>query len=54
MRWAEHVTRVEERMRRSERNIPLRHRLLHNIKLDRRELGWGGMDWIDVARDRLG
>jgi hypothetical protein len=23
-----------------------------NIKLDRREIGWGGMDWIDVAEDR--
>jgi hypothetical protein len=22
-----------------------------NIKMDRRELGWGLMDWIDVAQD---
>jgi hypothetical protein len=22
------------------------------IKMDLREIGWGGMDWIDVARDR--
>jgi hypothetical protein len=23
-----------------------------NIKMDLRELGWGGMDWIDFAQDR--
>jgi hypothetical protein len=23
-----------------------------NIKLDIREIGWGGMDWIDLAQDR--
>jgi hypothetical protein len=23
-----------------------------NIKIDLREIGWGGMDWIDVAQDR--
>jgi hypothetical protein len=24
-----------------------------NIKMDfRREIGWGGMDWIDLAQDR--
>jgi hypothetical protein len=23
-----------------------------NIKLDLREIGWDGMDWIDVAQDR--
>jgi hypothetical protein len=23
-----------------------------NIKLDFREIGWGGMDWIDLAQDR--
>jgi hypothetical protein len=23
-----------------------------NIKMDLREIGWGGMDWIDVAYDR--
>jgi hypothetical protein len=23
-----------------------------NIKMDLREVGWGGMDWIDVAQDR--
>jgi hypothetical protein len=23
-----------------------------NIKIDLREIGWDGMDWIDVAHDR--
>jgi hypothetical protein len=22
------------------------------IKMDLREIGWGGMDWIDLAQDR--
>jgi hypothetical protein len=26
-----------------------RHRFVHNIKMDLREMGWGGVDWIDVA-----
>jgi hypothetical protein len=26
-------------------------RLLDNIKMDLREAGWGGMDWIDLAQD---
>jgi hypothetical protein len=23
-----------------------------NIKIDLREIGWGGMDWIDPAQDK--
>jgi hypothetical protein len=23
-----------------------------NIKINLKELGWGGMDWIDLAQDR--
>jgi hypothetical protein len=23
-----------------------------NIKMDLREIGWDGMDWIDLAQDR--
>jgi hypothetical protein len=26
--------------------------LVDNIKIDLREIGWDGMDWIDVAQDR--
>jgi hypothetical protein len=29
-----------------------RHRLEDYIKMDLREIGWGGMDWIDLAQDR--
>jgi hypothetical protein len=29
-----------------------RRRWLDNIKMDLREIEWGGMDWIDLAQDR--
>jgi hypothetical protein len=29
-----------------------RHRWQDNIKIDLREIGWGGMDWINLAQDR--
>jgi hypothetical protein len=29
-----------------------RRRWVHNIKMDLTEIGWGGMDWIDLAHDR--
>jgi hypothetical protein len=29
-----------------------RRRWEDNIKMDLMEIGWGGMDWIDVAQDR--
>jgi hypothetical protein len=28
-----------------------RRRRLNNIKMDLREIGWDGMDWIDLAQD---
>jgi hypothetical protein len=28
------------------------HRWVNNIKMDLREIGWGGMDWIDLTQDR--
>jgi hypothetical protein len=28
-----------------------RHRLADNINMDLREIGWDGMDWIDLAHD---
>jgi hypothetical protein len=28
-----------------------RGRWLDNIKMDLSEIGWGGMDWIDLAQD---
>jgi hypothetical protein len=30
----------------------LRLRWVDGIKIDLRETGWGGMDWIDLAQDR--
>jgi hypothetical protein len=29
-----------------------RRRWVYNIKIDLREIGWNGMDWIDLAQDR--
>jgi hypothetical protein len=29
-----------------------RHRWKDNIKIDLTEIGWGGMDWIDLAQDK--
>jgi hypothetical protein len=28
-----------------------RRRWVNNIKMDHREIGWYGMDWIDMAQD---
>jgi hypothetical protein len=25
---------------------------VNNIKMDLREIGWGGLDWIDLAEER--
>jgi hypothetical protein len=38
-----------------EGNRPLvrpRRRWVDNIKMDLREIGWDGMDWMDLAQDR--
>jgi hypothetical protein len=38
-----------------ERKRPLerpRRRWVDNIKMDVREIGWDGVDWIDMAQDR--
>jgi hypothetical protein len=29
-----------------------RRRWMYNIKIDLAEIGWHGMDWIDLAQDR--
>jgi hypothetical protein len=59
MRWAGHVARMGEKrsayeilVGKLEGKRPLgrpRHRWENNIKMDLREIGWGGMDWIDLA-----
>jgi hypothetical protein len=41
-------------VRKPERKRPLARpgsRWKDNIKMDRREIGWGGRDWIDLAQD---
>jgi hypothetical protein len=62
MRWAGHVaqmgaTRSAYRILvgRQEGKRPLgrpRRRWVDNIKVDLREVGWDGMDWIELAQDR--
>jgi hypothetical protein len=62
LRWAGHVARMGERkgayralVKKPERRRPLgrpRRRWEDNIKIDLREVGWGGMDWINLAQDR--
>jgi hypothetical protein len=62
MRWAGRVVRIGEKRNayrilvgKTERKRPL-ERLkgtwVDNIKMDLREIGWGGMYWIDLAQDR--
>jgi hypothetical protein len=31
--------------------LTVRRRWVENIKMDLRELGWDGTDWIDMAQD---
>jgi hypothetical protein len=62
MKRAGHVARMgEERnayrilVGKPEGKRPLgrpRRRLEDNIRMDLREIGWGGMDWIDLAQNR--
>jgi hypothetical protein len=60
--WAGHIAQWEKERNpymilvgKPEGKSPLgrpRRRKEDNIKMDPREIGWGGMDWIDVAQDR--
>jgi hypothetical protein len=59
MRWAGHVAIMGEK--RNAYRILVgnpeglgrpRRRWVDNIKMDLREIGWYGMDWIDLAQDR--
>jgi hypothetical protein len=62
MRWAGHVARMGETRNayrilvgKPEGKRPLgrpRRRWVDNMKIDLREIGWDGMDWIDLAQDR--
>jgi hypothetical protein len=62
LKWAGHVARMgEERdayrilVGKLVRKRPLRRQRrswADSIKIDLREVGWYGMDWIDLAQDR--
>ena len=62
MRWAGHVAGMGERrgvyrvlVGKPEGKRSLgrtRRRWEDNIKMDLQEVGFGGMDWIDLAQDR--
>jgi hypothetical protein len=64
MRWAGHVARMGAKRNayrilvgKPEGNRPLgrpRRRWVDNIKMDLREIGWDGMDWIDLAHCEYG
>jgi hypothetical protein len=61
MRWVGHVVQMGEKrnayrilMGKPERNRPLvrpRRRWVDNIKMDLREIGLDGMDWIDLVQN---
>jgi hypothetical protein len=61
IRWAGHVADFEEKRNvyrilvgKPEGKRPLgrpRRRWEDNIRMDLRDIGWGGMDWIDLAQD---
>jgi hypothetical protein len=53
MRCVGHVARKGKK--RNSQKRPLgrpRRRCVDNMKMDLREMGWDGMDWINLARDR--
>jgi hypothetical protein len=62
MTWAGHVARMGEKRNayrilvgKPEGKRPLgrpRRRWVDNIKMDLRETGWDGADWMDMAQDR--
>jgi hypothetical protein len=61
LKWAGHVARMGEKnayrilVGKPEGKRPLgrpRRRWVDNIKMDLRERGWDGVDWIDMAQDR--
>jgi hypothetical protein len=62
MRWARHVARMGEESKvykvlvgKPEGKRPLvrpRHRWEDGIRMDVREIGWGSVEWIQLAQDR--
>jgi hypothetical protein len=62
VRWVEHATCMREKRNayrvlvgKQERKRPLERRRCRwedNIKINLRETGWGGMDWIHLSQNR--
>jgi hypothetical protein len=61
MRWAEHVTRVEEdeliehfggNIRRKETTLKTETQVGYNIRMDPSEIDWDNMDFFHVAQGR--
>jgi hypothetical protein len=54
MRWAGHVARMWRRGMHLGYWWESQKERDHwdNIKMDLRDIGWDGMDWIDLAQDR--
>jgi hypothetical protein len=62
MRWTGHVARRGEKRNayrilagKPEGKISLgrpRRRWVDNIKIELRDIGWDGADWMDIAQDR--
>jgi hypothetical protein len=62
MRWARHVARMRDTRNayrilvgKPEGKRPLgrpTRRWVDNIKMDLSEIGWGGINWIDLVQDR--
>jgi hypothetical protein len=62
MRWTGHISRMGAKRNayrllvgNPEGKRPLgkpRHRWEDNIRADLKEMGWGGVDWIDLAQNR--
>jgi hypothetical protein len=44
--------RFQGRQLREGENFKDRRRWENNIRMDLQEVGWGGMDWIDLSQDR--
>jgi hypothetical protein len=43
---------LTRKARRKETTGKPRRRWMDNIRMDLREIGWDGMDWMDLAQDR--
>jgi hypothetical protein len=62
MRWAGHVARMGEKRNaymilvgntEGKRSLGrTKRRWVDNVQMDLREVGWCGMDWIDLVQDR--